>query len=40
MEAFFSHFISSTGFIAMTWGQLIMLTVSCILLYPRHCKGV
>jgi oxaloacetate decarboxylase beta subunit len=33
MEAFFSHFISSTGFVALTWGQLIMLTVSCILLY-------
>ncbi|SLM19263.1 Glutaconyl-CoA decarboxylase subunit beta [uncultured spirochete] len=33
MEAFFSHFISSTGFIAMTWGQLLMLVISCVLLY-------
>ncbi len=33
MEQFFSHFISSTGFIAMTWGQLLMLVISCVLLY-------
>ncbi|HPW46698.1 MAG TPA: sodium ion-translocating decarboxylase subunit beta [Rectinema sp.] len=33
MEEFLSHFIASTGFIAMTWGQLIMLIVSCVLLY-------
>ncbi len=33
MTEFLSQFISSTGFIAMTWGQLIMLVVSCILLY-------
>lgn len=33
MTEFLSQFISSTGFVAMTWGQLIMLVVSCILLY-------
>ncbi|GAB6276920.1 MAG: sodium ion-translocating decarboxylase subunit beta [Rectinema sp.] len=33
MEQFFSYFISSTGFIAMTWGQLLMLVISCVLLY-------
>lgn len=38
MEAFLSQFISSTGFIAITWGQLIMLTVSCILLYLGIAK--
>lgn len=38
MEAFFSQFISSTGFISLTWGQLIMLVVSCILLYLGIAK--
>ncbi len=33
MEQFLSHFIASTGFIAMTWGQLLMLVISCVLLY-------
>jgi len=33
MEQFLSHFIGTTGFFAMTWGQLLMLIVSCVLLY-------
>jgi len=33
MEQFLSHFVASTGFIAITWGQLLMLVVSCVLLY-------
>lgn len=33
MEQFLSQFIASTGFIAITWGQLLMLVFSCVLLY-------
>jgi len=33
MEQFLSQFIASTGFIAITWGQFLMLVVSCVLLY-------
>lgn len=33
MEQFLSQFIASTGFIAITWGQVLMLVFSCVLLY-------
>ncbi len=39
MEQFLSQFIGTTGFIAMTWGQLLMLVVSCVLLYLGIARG-
>lgn len=35
----FMEFLQSTGFAAMTWGQALMLLVSCVLLYLAIAKG-
>ncbi|MCX7776153.1 MAG: sodium ion-translocating decarboxylase subunit beta [Rectinemataceae bacterium] len=33
MLEFFSHFVAQTGFVILTWGQLLMIAVACVLLY-------
>lgn len=33
------EFFQSTGFAAITWGQVLMLTVSCVLLYLAIARG-